>query len=243
MLSKDGDATRCSEATDKDRKPPLGCGALLRMQVADIVKCEGGQRWVAADGCVWPDAAPRASGGPTESAPVAEEPVRQANRSRTLGGGTSLGGGCQPGDATDCEARCGDGDARSCLTLGFMLSTGRGVAEDKRRAATLYSRACDGAQADACNNLASMLMAGDGIAVNTPKANALRARACDLGNDHACELLGRRATSSDTDRRDRSRDNRAEQDRQREQEQERQRERERQKRESDELLHKNKYRY
>jgi len=77
------------------------------------------------------------------------------------------------------EARCGRGDAKTCLILGIRCTNGEGQARDAARAADFFRQACDGGELVGCVNLGELLENGDGTAKDPARAAVLFKKACD----------------------------------------------------------------
>ena len=63
-------------------------------------------------------------------------------------------GVCDAGDVKGCikvySTTCDGGDASGCLELGLLFDQGRGVKQDRARAAALFSKACKGGNSSGC---------------------------------------------------------------------------------------------
>jgi len=57
-------------------------------------------------------------------------------------------------DTEQLKKRCDGGDAEGCFILGKRYEEGNGVGQDKYRAATLYTQACNGGNGYGCSNMA-----------------------------------------------------------------------------------------
>lgn len=99
-------------------------------------------------------------------------------------------GNCKPGEVAKCTTRCNEGDARSCNSLGFIHSKGRGVTKDDAKAVMLYRKACDGGHANGCDNLGFMYSKGRGVTKDEAKAVDFYRKACDGGHASGCDSLG-----------------------------------------------------
>lgn len=88
------------------------------------------------------------------------------------------------------EPRCTKGAAESCYELGMLYFRGRGVPEDKVRAAGLFQKACDAGALAGCTALGWAHATGAGMAKDAAKAAALYQSACDAGELGACDALG-----------------------------------------------------
>ncbi|WNG17390.1 tetratricopeptide repeat protein [Cystobacter fuscus] len=81
---------------------------------------------------------------------------------------------------------CDAGDALSCRILGEAFYSGRGVAQDADKAASLYARACEAGDGEACARQGMLLRAEGPWA--EPRAEQLLSRGCELGSPEACRL-------------------------------------------------------
>jgi len=129
-----------------------------------------------------------------------------------------LSRGCDAGDGRACDvggdrlqkagdlvgAResyrkgCDAGHLPACSDLGFLYSSGKGVAEDKRAAMALYRRACDGGFALACSNTAWLLEHGS--PPDLAAAAPLFERACTADGGQcatAADYFARRCEAGD----------------------------------------------
>jgi TPR repeat protein len=75
-----------------------------------------------------------------------------------------------------------------CARLGLLYETGAGVAEDRKRSASLYKQACDGAVLFGCVHL-GLLLESSGPA-GAARAASLYKQACDGGATFGCVHLG-----------------------------------------------------
>jgi TPR repeat protein len=82
---------------------------------------------------------------------------------------------------------CAAGDPTGCNNLAVLVRDGRGVEQDKARAADLFERACLGRFAGSCAELGDMLARGDGIEKDLARALELYRIACRLEDSDACE--------------------------------------------------------
>jgi hypothetical protein len=88
------------------------------------------------------------------------------------------------------EPRCTKGAAENCYELGMLYLRGRGVPEDKVRAAGLFQKACDAGALAGCTALGWAYATGAGMAKDAAKAAQLYQSACDAGELSACAHLG-----------------------------------------------------
>jgi hypothetical protein len=63
----------------------------------------------------------------------------------------------------ECERLCDRGDAKACTELGFAHMVGRQVGLDRRRAYTLFEKACAGGDHYGCNNQGAILISRDAV--------------------------------------------------------------------------------
>jgi TPR repeat protein len=83
------------------------------------------------------------------------------------------------------------GDPAGCTFLGMLYSDGIGVAQDGRRAADLFERACLGGNAAGCLHLAIAYESGRGIRTDAVQARRWYEQACRGGASQACRAIGR----------------------------------------------------
>jgi TPR repeat protein len=103
---------------------------------------------------------------------------------------------CQAGDAAACaailpglERACADKQAGACSYLGWLYSSGGGLAKDAAKAAAYVARACDAGDKRACVEHASALARGQGLPKDEPKAMAALEGLCDANFFPACTRL------------------------------------------------------
>jgi hypothetical protein len=95
----------------------------------------------------------------------------------------------------DCDHKCQQGNAASCVALGDMYRQGQGVLPEDKRAAEYYERACLAKHAEACLTASQLYAKGSGSDPGIPerllpdpdKAALLAAKACEAGLDRACK--------------------------------------------------------
>ena len=85
---------------------------------------------------------------------------------------------------------CNQGNAKSCTDLGYLYSSGYGVAKDPGKAAALYRKGCDGGNALGCRDLGLAYERGDGLNKDPAQAANAYAKACDGGAVAACTQEG-----------------------------------------------------
>jgi hypothetical protein len=83
------------------------------------------------------------------------------------------------------ENACAVNDVIGCYNLALKVQ-----ADDPRRAAALYQRACDGHLALACSNLGLMYQHGAGLLKDATHAGVLFDRSCAAGEPIGCTNLG-----------------------------------------------------
>lgn len=82
-------------------------------------------------------------------------------------------------------------DARSCTNLGFMYDNALVGKTDKKKALSLYEKACDAKDPLGCKNLAIAYFKGDGFDDHDfKKAAEIFKKGCDLGDGFSCANLG-----------------------------------------------------
>jgi hypothetical protein len=58
--------------------------------------------------------------------------------------------------AIQFEKACENGNAKGCLALGTLYEKGDGVVQNKYKAVSLYTQACNGGERHGCSNIALM---------------------------------------------------------------------------------------
>lgn len=88
---------------------------------------------------------------------------------------------------------CDGGNASECLKLGSLYDNGEGVARNKVRAITLYSKACDGGNVLGCFNLGALdSFAGQRTAQDKESAPTVYSKSCNSSVVSDCfNLAGR----------------------------------------------------
>jgi len=88
-------------------------------------------------------------------------------------------------------------DPTWCSNLGYLYENGMvGSGPDPKRAAEVYTRACDRGDHGSCVSLASLELDGKGVPANRDAAIARLRRSCDAGEGLACVAV---ATTTDKD--------------------------------------------
>ena len=85
-----------------------------------------------------------------------------------------------------CDLQSGSG----CATLAFLYATGKAVAKDDKKAATLYKKSCELGDPQGCYNAALMAQSARGSKEDLARAVADYQEACDLGSSPSCTNLG-----------------------------------------------------
>jgi len=85
----------------------------------------------------------------------------------------------------DCEG----GSADACFELATRFDDGRGVSQDKPKAALAYKASCDKGDLRGCHNFGVMLIDGEGIPRNIGSGLKMLNQACDKGQRKSCEVL------------------------------------------------------
>ncbi len=95
----------------------------------------------------------------------------------------------------NAEARfrrgCDDGDLASCSVLGVMYEKGRGVPQDRGRAAQLFGHACRNGNPRACVSLGRMMESGASARADVNGAAMMYDTACMAGEREGCFEHGR----------------------------------------------------
>lgn len=94
-------------------------------------------------------------------------------------------------DEPGLTARCDGGDGAACIALGQSLAESGSPLEDKPRALSLLSAACEAEVAEVCYAAAQLVydLAGATGTPNPIQLDAYLDRACAFGERAACELL------------------------------------------------------
>lgn len=199
VLNKDGDEAECGKATGDDKKPPFGCGALLRLEVVPIGKarelepsCPRSTAWngaqcvaVKADVTCGPGQIPdKERGCVAKKADVTPPPPSNALVAPVAADCTS---------EAACKERCDASDAKGCLGLGGALRAKLAVGKpspDGERARDAFQKACDGGEPTACTALGEMEFQGIGIAKDGKGSLPHFDKACDAGDPAGCNDMG-----------------------------------------------------
>jgi hypothetical protein len=205
LLNRDGDHASCEKATDRDDRPPSGCGAALRIEVvplgaarADEPACSAGTAWDGAQ-CVAVKAGvtcPEGQVADKERGCVARKvdvvPPRSARRAPiTSRGVTPVDADCA--DEAACAERCNGGDAKGCAGLGALLRGGLAAgktSDDGARALAAFQKACDGGHTGSCVAGGEMRYQALGVDKDVDAAIALFDRACAAGEAAGCNDMG-----------------------------------------------------
>ncbi|MDG1074549.1 MAG: tetratricopeptide repeat protein, partial [Methylophilaceae bacterium] len=84
---------------------------------------------------------------------------------------SAYAGDCfKDGDAADCRVKAEKGNAVAQLNLGFMYSSGQGVAQDYKEAVKWYRLAAEQGYVAAQTNLGFMYSSGQGVAQDYKEA-------------------------------------------------------------------------
>ena len=71
--------------------------------------------------------------------------------------------------------------------MGFLYDNGSGVAQDGKKAAELYTKACDMGNGGGCYNLGNLYAQGRGIEKDTNAAEKYLKKACEMEPELACD--------------------------------------------------------
>jgi uncharacterized protein len=171
VRNNDGNRDACLQVEPGASSPPVGCSALVRVELAPIKI------------------------GPQ----VAEAQPDETHLPACPSGMVRSGGKCvapsnRPYDCTggldECVAQCAKGSAKSCTAAGRMYAKGEGVTQNFTQAVSFLQRACDAGEPRGCSSLGTSYARGDGVAQDLARAAALYSRACDAGEAHGCAGLG-----------------------------------------------------
>ncbi len=90
---------------------------------------------------------------------------------------------------------CDLGYPDACITVGWLLETGKAGTRDPAGAARVYQKACDQGFPLACSNLGASYYMGEGVPKDLGRAADLWRTACDSGKpvaqEHACYNLAK----------------------------------------------------
>jgi hypothetical protein len=169
----------------REKKGPEARAALARAR-----ELGSKSTWIAQ----WLDRRPAAApAAPTARAgkPAASAPAAAANVGQLIGA-------CNKGDDQACRqvaasllVACEQGDAPSCMPLGWLYVNGRGVDLDVFRGESYYGRACDAGEPKACAALARSILDRTEEPDERARAHRLLARACEGGVTSACPSPGK----------------------------------------------------
>ncbi len=203
VLNRDGEDASCGAASGEDKKPPFGCGALLRLEVVPVGQarqaeptCPGGTQWDGAQ-CVAVKQALQCAEGmipDKERGCVPKKADAVAVRKATAPAGAlvaPVAAAC--GSLAACQEGCDRGEAKGCLGLGGLLRGGAkpGQASDEgARAAAAFQKACDGGEPTACTALGEMKYQGLGVPKDAAAALPLLEKACEGGDLAGCNDVG-----------------------------------------------------
>ncbi|MBL9003886.1 MAG: sel1 repeat family protein [Myxococcales bacterium] len=84
---------------------------------------------------------------------------------------------------------CDAGNADSCFEAGVRFDDGKGVPQNKERAAVAYKVACEKGDLRGCHNLGVMQIDGEGIPRNVGTGFRNLDQACTKGLKKSCEVL------------------------------------------------------
>jgi TPR repeat protein len=84
---------------------------------------------------------------------------------------------------------CDAGSADACFEVAMRYDDGKGVGQDKQKAATAYKSCCDKGDMRGCHNLGVMLIDGEGIPRDLGNGLKLINQACEKGQHRSCEVL------------------------------------------------------
>jgi len=87
----------------------------------------------------------------------------------------------EPKTPADMQRACDADRLRSCIGLAYDYATGRDVAQDPVRAASLYEKACRGGMTVGCVNLGVAFALGSGVPQDQATAARLFRDACQHG--------------------------------------------------------------
>ena len=207
VLNRDGDDKRCEAANGDDKKPPFGCGALLRLEVVPVGEprreeptCPSGTAWdggqclaVKKDTTCPEGQIPDKVRGCVAKKVAAVPPpgARVLTATGSEKGVAPVRADCV--DVAECKASCDKGEAKGCLGLGGRLRAGLkpgGKDPQGEEAATAFKKACDGGEPSACVAVGEMMYQGLGIARDGQGSLPLFEKACEAGEASGCNDMG-----------------------------------------------------
>jgi uncharacterized protein len=164
--NRDGDPSKCEQASPDAKAPPNGCTALLRLELIALSK----EKTKPAPAEQPPDEPATCPAGTVRAAGVCTKDTSKPHV-------------CLPDDVADCTAQCDKGDSESCANLAVArLKSGQEVPA----AVKLLEKACTAGVGKACNGLG--VVAAKGIQRDVDFGAAMKhyLRACELGYMRAC---------------------------------------------------------
>lgn len=213
--TEDGQLAACLQSTTDANKPPMNCGALVRVHLLPLSAAP-----VVAT-------AVNASAAPTAKPADAEVDCPEglvARDGKCAKVAAQDSHECAPGDLADCETQCAKNQALSCARLARLLIksseptaqarvTGlltkacgpdapgacsdlaiarltTGEASADADASRLFEQACQLGEPNGCFNLGNLYYAGRGLAVNKARAFSLFEQACNAGKAVGCINAG-----------------------------------------------------
>ena len=87
------------------------------------------------------------------------------------------------------KKECDSGGLAECVTLGYLLQTGKGVEPDVTAAAALFHKACEGGSPDGCNNESALDLSGSDAGKSVSVAFESFQKLCKAGLPAACNNL------------------------------------------------------
>ena len=179
MTSKAGVLEACKQADRGDTQPPKQCGAPFRVELDAIEEPR-----TTADPA---ETASRGQGGGDTGYVCPQGLVSSGGKCARPGTVGSFA--CRKGDAQGCATQCERGNGASCVTLGTMMSEGKGVPVDEARATALWQKGCDLGDHNGCVGIAVRMFRGNGVPKNTEQAVVILQRECDAGSFYGCSQL------------------------------------------------------
>ena len=88
---------------------------------------------------------------------------------------------------SELERQCNNGNAGSCVKLGFLYYNGDGVKQDYKKAREFYNKACEMGEALGCSALGDLYY---NVKQDYKKAREFWSKACEMGDANGCVLLG-----------------------------------------------------
>ncbi|MBT3280545.1 MAG: sel1 repeat family protein [Campylobacteraceae bacterium] len=83
---------------------------------------------------------------------------------------------------------CKDGDPYSCIELGKLYASGKGIKLKTKKAKKIFTKYCKKGYTGSCYQLGVMHYLGNGVEINKKKAKGAFGIACTYGHEQACTM-------------------------------------------------------